>query len=86
MPLIDDVVFYGSRVAAGDMDRETAARLLAEHSQGLLTVRGAEQAIDTWEGVRDRMRSLHAVAAAEQRAQRRARAIAKFRRRHGGES
>ncbi|MFE6412609.1 hypothetical protein ACFVOR_37380 [Streptomyces sp. NPDC057837] len=68
MPLIDDVVFYGSRVAAGDMDRDKAARLLADASEGLLTVRGARQAIDTWEGVRDRMRALHADVADAMRA------------------
>lgn len=60
MPLIDDVVFFGSRVDAGDIDRDQAARLLSEHSQGLLTIRGAYQAIDTWQGARDRMRALHA--------------------------
>lgn len=60
MPLIDDIVFYGSRVAAGDMDRDEAAKLLAEASQGGLTVLGAKQAIDTWEGVRERMQALRA--------------------------
>lgn len=58
MPLIDDIVFYGSRVAAGDIPRDEAAKLLAEASRGGLTVLGAAQCIDTWEGVRERMQSL----------------------------
>jgi hypothetical protein len=58
MDLISDIVFYGSRVDADDMDRDQAAQLLAEHSGGHLTVRGARQALDTWQGVRDRMDSL----------------------------
>jgi hypothetical protein len=64
MDLISDIVFYGSRVDADDMDRDQAAQLLAEHSGGHLTPRGAAQAIDTWQGVRERMRSLRADVAA----------------------
>lgn len=60
MALIDDIVFFGSRVDAGDIDRDQAALLLADASDGGLTVLGALQCIDTWEGVRERMRSLHA--------------------------
>lgn len=58
MDLIFDIEFYGSQVDADDIDRDQAARLLAEASDGHLTVRGARQAIDTWQGVRERMRSL----------------------------
>lgn len=58
MDLIFDVVFYGSRVDAGDMPRDQAAQLLAEASDGHLTPRSAAQCIDTWQGVRERMRSL----------------------------
>jgi hypothetical protein len=58
MDLISDIEFYGSRVDAGDIPRDQAAQLLAEASKGHLTVRGARQAIDTWQGVRERMRSL----------------------------
>ncbi|MFF0009641.1 hypothetical protein ACFYQT_40305 [Streptomyces tibetensis] len=58
MDLISDTVFYGLLVDAGLIPRDRAAQLLAEASQGLLDVRGARQAIDTWQGVRERMRSL----------------------------
>lgn len=52
MALVDDVEFFGSRVDAGDIDREEAARLLAEVSGGGITVEGARQVIGTWHGVR----------------------------------
>jgi hypothetical protein len=68
MALIDDIEFYGSRVDAGDIDREKAAQLLAEASEGGLTLLGAKQAIDTWQGVRERMRSLYADVVDAQRA------------------
>jgi predicted RNA-binding protein len=68
MALIDDIEFYGSRVDAGDIDREQAAQLLAEASRGVLPLRGARQAIDTWEGIRDRMQALRADVAAVRRA------------------
>jgi hypothetical protein len=58
MDLISDIEFYGCLVDGGAMPRDHAAQLLAEASKGHLTVRGARQAIDTWQGVRDRMRSL----------------------------
>lgn len=58
MDLISDIVFFGSRVDAGDIPRGQAAQLLAEASNGHLTARGAAQAIDTWQGVRERMESL----------------------------
>jgi len=60
MPLIDDIEFYGSRVDAGDIPREQAAQLLADSSDGKLTLVGARQAIDTWKGYRDRIDGLSA--------------------------
>jgi hypothetical protein len=45
-----DIVFYGSRVAAGDISREAAACQLVEVSAHRLSVREARQAIDTWQG------------------------------------
>lgn len=60
MALIDDIEFYGSRVDAGDIDRQEAARLLAEASHGGLTLRGALHSIDTWQGIRARFQQLHA--------------------------
>lgn len=54
MPLIDDIEFYGSRVDAGDINRQQAAELLAQASNGGLTLLGAERAIDTWKGQRAR--------------------------------
>jgi hypothetical protein len=60
MALIDDIEFYGRAVDAGEMDRDVAARLLAEASGGGLTVRGAAQSIGDWYGLRDRMRSMYA--------------------------
>jgi len=55
MALIDDIEFYGRAVAAGEMPRAEAARLLAEASDGGLTLLGAERAIDGWEGARSRL-------------------------------
>jgi hypothetical protein len=46
----DDIVFYGSRVAAGDLPREAAARQLVEVSAHRIGLRAARQAIDTWQG------------------------------------
>ncbi|MFD4596807.1 hypothetical protein ACFWPQ_02115 [Streptomyces sp. NPDC058464] len=60
MALVDDIEFFGSRVDAGDIDREEAVRLLAEASGGGLTLRGAAQAVDTWQGVRARFLKIHA--------------------------
>ena len=51
----DDIEFYGSRVDAGDISRETAALQLVECSYHRLDVREARQAIDTWQGYRARM-------------------------------
>ncbi|MEU9849313.1 hypothetical protein [Streptomyces sp. NPDC047985] len=56
---MDDIEFYGRAVAAGEMDRGQAARLLAEASRGGLTLLGAKKAVDTWEGARERMERLH---------------------------
>ena len=55
MALIDDIEFYGSRVDAGDLARDEAARLLAEASNGGYTLLGAERAIDNWKGTRARL-------------------------------
>ncbi|MFG3046321.1 hypothetical protein ACGFZR_15495 [Streptomyces sp. NPDC048241] len=59
MALVDDVEFYGSRVDAGDISRADAIRLLARDSQGGLTPLGAAQVIDTWQGVRDRLKQIY---------------------------
>lgn len=59
MALMDDIEFYGRAVDAGEMDRGQAAQLLANASNGGLTLLGAEQSIDTWEGARERMERLH---------------------------
>ncbi|MGW2724774.1 hypothetical protein [Streptomyces sp. NPDC001492] len=60
MALIDDIEFYGSRVDAGDITRDEAAHLLAEASNGGLTLLGAEQAVDGWKGTRARLERQHA--------------------------
>ena len=60
MALIDDIEFYGSRVDAGDIDRQQAAQLLAQASNGGLTVLGAERAITNWKGQRARLEHLFA--------------------------
>ncbi|MFJ9633699.1 hypothetical protein ACIRU8_39005 [Streptomyces sp. NPDC101175] len=62
MALVDDIEFYGSRVDAGEIDREVAVQLLVRDSGGGLTPRGAAQVIDTWQGVRVRLRGLMAEA------------------------
>ena len=54
MALLDDIEFFGSRVDAGDIDRESAAALLADASNGGLTLLGAAQCIDTWQSIRAR--------------------------------
>jgi hypothetical protein len=59
MALIDDIEFYGRAVAAGEMARDQASQLLAEASNGGLTVYGAETAIDGWETCRSRLQRLH---------------------------
>ncbi|MCL8016914.1 hypothetical protein [Streptomyces sp. AS02] len=46
----DDIVFYGSRVAAGDLDRDAAVEQLVEVSAHRLSQRDARQLIDTWQG------------------------------------
>lgn len=46
----DDIVFYGSLVAGGDIGREAAVRQLVEVSAHRISVRDARQAIDTWQG------------------------------------
>lgn len=45
----DDIVFYGSRAAAGDLPREAAALQLVEVSAHRINVREARQLIDTWQ-------------------------------------
>ncbi|WP_329336106.1 hypothetical protein OG252_13145 [Streptomyces sp. NBC_01352] len=60
MALIDDIEFYGRATAAGDMTCDSAARVLAEASQGALTLVGAETALAEWEGTRARLESQHA--------------------------
>lgn len=59
MSLIDDIEFYGRAVAAGEMDRDWAARLLAEASGGRCTVASAADWIDRWEGTRDRLERMY---------------------------
>ncbi len=65
MARIDDIEFFGSRVDAGDIGREQAARLLAEASNGGLTILGARQVIDTWQGVRAQLEADQAASIAE---------------------
>jgi len=65
MALIDDIEFFGSRVDAGDIGREQAARLLAEASNGGLTILGARQVIDTWQGVLAQLEADQAASIAE---------------------
>lgn len=60
MALIDDIEFYGRAVDAGDMTRETAARALAEASNGGLTEYGAGTTIDGWATARTRLERQHA--------------------------
>ncbi|MFD3336076.1 hypothetical protein ACFWV1_26030 [Streptomyces sp. NPDC058700] len=60
MALIDDIEFYGRAVDAGELDRATATRLLAEASNGGLTQRGAESSIAEWSTTRARMEQLRA--------------------------
>ncbi|MGW5636688.1 hypothetical protein [Streptomyces sp. NPDC003832] len=55
MALIDDIEFFGSRVDAGDLGREEAARLLAEASKGGLTLVGAKECLTSWQGLRARL-------------------------------
>lgn len=59
MALVDDVEFYGRAVDAGEMIRDQAAQLLAEASNGGLTVYGAECAIAEWKTYRSRIQRLH---------------------------
>lgn len=49
-----DIVFFGSRAAAGDLTRENAAQLLIEAACGRLSLIQARQAVDTWRGYLDR--------------------------------
>jgi hypothetical protein len=60
MALIDDIEFYGRAVDAGELPRQQAAELLARDSCGGLTVLGAARSIDDWNGMRERMQTLHA--------------------------
>ena len=60
MALVDDIEFYGSRVDAGDVPRDEAVRLLADASNGGLTLLGAGSAIDNWKGTRARLERQHA--------------------------
>ncbi|MEV5915776.1 hypothetical protein AB0M00_43700 [Streptomyces chartreusis] len=46
----DDIVFFGSLVAGGDLARDAAVAQLVEVSAHRLSVREARQAIDTWQG------------------------------------
>ena len=62
MALIDDIEFYGRAVDAGELTPQHAAELLSRASNGGLTPAGAATAIDDWDGMRDRMRSLAADA------------------------
>lgn len=57
MALIDDVEFYGRAVDAGEMERQTAARLLVEASNGRLTEPSADRWLDDWPGARARLES-----------------------------
>ncbi|MEV8101011.1 hypothetical protein [Streptomyces sp. NPDC088135] len=59
MALIDDIEFYGRAVDAGEMNRGQAAQLLAQASNGGLTLLGAEKAVDTWKGARACLERLH---------------------------
>lgn len=46
----DDIVFYGSLVAGGELARDAAVAQLVEVSAHRISVRQARQAIDTWQG------------------------------------
>jgi hypothetical protein len=46
----DDIVFFGSRAAAGDISPENAALLLVEATFYRMGIQQARQAIDTWQG------------------------------------
>ena len=52
MALVDDIEFYGRAVAAGEMDRTTASRLLKESAAGGLTADGADLLIEDWQTAR----------------------------------
>ncbi|MER5277707.1 hypothetical protein ABT025_18380 [Streptomyces sp. NPDC002809] len=60
MALMDDIEFYGRAVDAGELNPSEAARLLADASDGGLTLHGAEDSIANWSGIRGEMESLHA--------------------------
>lgn len=45
----DDIVFYGSRVDAGDLSRENAAIQLHEVSAHRIRLREARQLVDIWQ-------------------------------------
>jgi len=49
-----DIVFFGSRAAAGDLTRENAALMLVDAACGRLSLTQARQAVDTWRGYLDR--------------------------------
>lgn len=53
----DDIVFYGSRAAAGDLSREDAARQLVEVSAHRISVCEARQLVDTWQGYQTPLRT-----------------------------
>lgn len=55
MALIDDIEFYGRAVAAGELDRDRAAELLARDSGGFFTVPCAASWLDRWESARARL-------------------------------
>ncbi|GAA3590959.1 hypothetical protein [Streptomyces osmaniensis] len=46
----DDIVFYGSLVAGGELSRDAAVAQLVEVSAHRISEREARQAIDTWQG------------------------------------
>lgn len=85
MALMDDIEFYGSRVDAGDITRDDAARLLADASNGGLTLLGAEHAVDNWKGTRARLERQHADTVDSIRALQNGRPIPEHVRRHSRE-
>lgn len=60
MSQIDDIEFYGRAVEAGEMPLAQAVQLLAQASNGGLTLLGAELAIEDWDGARERLERSHA--------------------------
>jgi hypothetical protein len=72
MTLVTLAEELGAAVSAGLLDRSAAAHQLAQYSDGGLTLRGAGDLIDGWQGVRARyadllMRTEMALAACQDR-------------------